>query len=281
MPAVEIHVMPSDQQRPQLSYKKEEITDALVVYFERTEKGVRKHSHRFLSDEDPPIEVMVELPQLDSKVVVDAKMLSFVTLQYMYKDGQLLMDNSGMPRSYVNSTGYFDKGGGKYVLRTQGKPYFVSAQRIMEGVGKKKRRQHLTNKRKEALKQYASQAKKGDWRLTRLFDFGISFPDHSYWTWEGEGEEPRIVREEVGPQDCLAQMWRGWVPTEPLVPEVGPFWLRKRLYNARKMLEGIKDLESLHLLPEKREQSPLLKLEGEGLKVIRTVEVPSGLMAIG
>lgn len=285
MAAVDIHLINTNRdgelQLPQLYYKKKLLDGVLTVYFERTAEGVRKHSHRFL-DQEEPLEIAQDLPKLDSKVVVDAKALSFATMRYVCENGQLALDKTGMPRTFVNSTGYFDRGGGKYVLRLQGRPYFVPAAKIMEVARERRRAGNIASRRVDALKEYSGHAKKGDWGITRFFDFGISFPDYSYLTWLGVAGDPsQAVREPVGPYDSLAGMWKGWVPDQLLTPEVGPRWLKDRLANARRMLEGIKSLEALNLLPEKGDASPILKLEDDGMKVFRRVEVPSGLIVAG
>ena len=64
-----------------------------MVYFEKTEEGIRKHSHRFLAEEQP-LEVVQDLPMLDSKVLVDAEGLSFATLRYLYEGSRLVLDKS-------------------------------------------------------------------------------------------------------------------------------------------------------------------------------------------
>jgi hypothetical protein len=245
---------------PILKYKGEILTGKLVVLFDRS--GQRAQSNAC---------------GLSAKIVVDPETLSYTSLCYMWESNAPVLGKDGLQRCYVSSHGFFDQGGGKYTIRTKGGMIHVPWKVLVERGRMKAQAARIAKKRVEALKQFESAVKKGNWSPTRLFDFGISFPDFSYWTWEKGAEQARIAKVPVGPKACLAEMWGGWTPDGLLTPEVAPPRYRESIGRGIEMLKNVSCVDHLSLLPEKEDRSPILLLEGGGLRVNRVVPVPENL----
>jgi hypothetical protein len=247
-------------ENPLLKYKGEPLTDKLAVLFDTTGRKVSDNSKG-----------------LEAKIVVDPATLSFTSLCYMWEAGAPVLGKDGLQRCYVSSHGFFDQGGGKYTIRTKGPVIHVPWKILVERGRMKAQMARMAKKRAEALQQFESAVKKGNWSPTRLFDFGISFPDFSYWTWEKGEEQARIAKVPVGPKASLAEMWGGWTPDMVLTPDVAPPKHKESISRGIEMLKNVSCVDHLSLLPEKEDRSPILLLDGDGLRVNRVVEVPENL----
>ena len=244
-----------------LRYKGESLAQKLVVMFDVAGKKAVNNGQG-----------------LGAKIVVDPAALSFTSLRYMWEGGAPVLGRDGLQRCFVSSHGFFDQGGGKYTIRTKGGVIYVPWRVLVERGRVKAQAARMAKKRVDALKQFQKAIEDGSWSPTRLFDFGISFPDFSYWTWQREDEAPRIAKVPVGPKVCLAEMWGGWTPDNVLTPKDAPPKYRERLSRGIEMLKKVSSIDHLSLLPEKENRSPIILLDGEGVRVSRVVDLPENVV---
>lgn len=258
MPAVNVQVI-----EPGTRYQGDIVKEPILRY--KNEKVVGTEAVEFMRGEGLP----------DIKIILDADAMSYVAVRYLYdSNGKPVMSrDGGTHKSYIMCSGFFNRGGGKYTVRTQGEAIFVPREEYEERKREKIRRAKLVNKRIKALQQFGTAIKEGSWGPTRFFDFGISFPDYSYLTWPTQAVESKSVKIPFGPRKSLADLWGGWNPNEVLEPEYAPPRYRERIERGITMLKKV-SVEALKLLPEKEEKSPVIRLEGDGVKVYRTVDIP-------